>query len=173
MVDDAGKRPSDSGRSRKEQGNTAARRDPGTATARDDAGSGGGVIFREDLARKIVLGRKTVTRRPVSSNPRSPWADPCKLRVDGVYAACPGRGEAQVCKIRVRSVQTGPLGVLSPSEARKEGLESFAEFMAVWIDLHGFYDRDLRVHRVEFEVVESRLSKSAELASSVQELPEA
>jgi hypothetical protein len=50
--------------------------------------------FRPELAEKVMAGEKTVTRRLVSDNPRSPWyVGGCSLNVGQDYAVCPGRGK--------------------------------------------------------------------------------
>ncbi len=50
--------------------------------------------FRPELAAKVLDGSKTVTRRRMSDNPRSPWwRGGCKVWFAYSYAVCPGRGK--------------------------------------------------------------------------------
>lgn len=113
------------------------------------------MIFRPELAQKVLAGDKTVTRRLCSENPRSPWARAggCGYRVDHVYAVQPGRGQRAIGMLRVLSVQRQRLGVLMPVAAREEGFESPAEFQAAWEQINGAYDPHAMVWRVVFEVV--------------------
>lgn len=114
--------------------------------------------FRPELAVQVMAGRKTVTRRVVSANPRSPWfEDRCSLKPGGDYAVCPGRGKNAIGRIRVVSVtlQHGfdPFSI-DHEEALCEGFESVEAFRRTWLDLQGNLD-PLDVWRIEFEPVQA------------------
>lgn len=109
------------------------------------------MIFKPELAEKVLAGEKTVTRRVPSDNPRSPWSrHGCKLKVDGCYAVQPGRSQHSLGRVWVQSVDLVPLGRLTAEEARAEGFASPADFERVWSAMHGGYDPALEVWRVEF-----------------------
>lgn len=101
-----------------------------------------------------MAGRKTVTRRLVSTNPRSPWfVDKCAYRVGQNVAICPGRGKHAIGKARVVSVERERLGIPSMLEARREGFGGIVEFGAAWLAINGTYDRDALVWRIGLEAI--------------------
>lgn len=97
-------------------------------------------------------GRKTVTRRLASDNPRSPWwVGGCSLVVGRDYAVCPGRGKHAVGRVRVTGVRLfGEIGRLDDDEARREGFRDAAGFEAGFAEINGSYDPHACVWRVEF-----------------------
>lgn len=110
--------------------------------------------FRPELAQAVMAGRKTVTRRLTSENPRSPWfKDGCALKVGQTYAVCPGRGKNSIGRVRIVRLMSEPLGLLDDAEARREGFSREDEFFAAWVEINGSYDPDVIVWRVEFAVV--------------------
>lgn len=112
--------------------------------------------FQPELAAKVMCGEKTVTRRLMSSNPRSPWSSKgCGLREGRIYAVCPGRGEHQIGRVRVTNVVGMPLGHLADREARREGFADAAGFEAAFAVINGSYDAHAWVWRVEFEVAKN------------------
>jgi uncharacterized protein YhfF len=119
------------------------------------------MIFREELARAIVKGDKTATRRQVSGNPRSPWALPMpglersewSYPEGKVFTVNPGRGAHRVAECRVTRRYMQRLGDMSEASARKEGFDSLTDFIAAWTKINGSYDVHERVHVVEFELV--------------------
>lgn len=116
------------------------------------------MIFRPELAQAILEGRKTVTRRVVSTNPRSPWAaEGCTLRPGGEYAVQPGRGVHAIGRVEVVSVtrEAFDLVAVSPEEARREGFATWAKFATAWVALHPRHGRRFAdVWRIEFRLVE-------------------
>jgi hypothetical protein len=81
-----------------------------------------GVNFQPELAAKVMAGEKTVTRRLVSDNPRSPWwRERCSLKVNHTYAVCPGRGKHAIGRVRIVSVRQERLGWLGADEELREG----------------------------------------------------
>lgn len=107
--------------------------------------------FRPELAAAVMAGRKTVTRRLVSDNPRSPWwHGSCSLRPGRSYAVCPGRGKNAIGRIVVIAVQLERLCWLTDEEARREGFRNRHEFAAAWVAINGNYDPQALIWRVEF-----------------------
>jgi hypothetical protein len=112
------------------------------------------VNFKPELAAKVMSGEKTVTRRLVSRNPRSPWwREQCALAVGRDYAVCPGRGKNAIGRVRIVSVDQRHLGQIDGADARREGFASRAEFREAWAAINGSYSDGERVWRVEFELV--------------------
>lgn len=108
--------------------------------------------FRPELAAKVMAGEKTVTRRLVSDNPRSPWFHGrCGLEVGRDYAVCPGRGKHAVGRVRILDVSRQRLGWPDDYEARREGFVSAVDFRGVFAQINGDYDPDTLVWRIEFE----------------------
>jgi len=111
------------------------------------------VIFRPELAEKVLAGEKTVTRRLCSENPRSPWCrERCALQVGRDYAVQTGpRFKAiTVCRVVIVSVERQWLGYLDDAEARLEGCDNAAAFVATFRAINGSYDATAEVWRVQF-----------------------
>lgn len=107
--------------------------------------------FQPELADKVVRGEKTVTRRAMSENPRSPWWETrCSLRPGRDYAVCPGRGKHAIGRVRVVTVLPQLLGWVGDAEAVREGFETPEAFANAWLAINGSYSTP--VWRVEFEV---------------------
>ncbi len=112
--------------------------------------------FQPELARAVLDGRKTVTRRLVSDNPRSPWwRARCGLEAGEPFAVCPGRGKHAVGRGRVIRVSRVALGRLDEVEAGREGFASVAAFERAFAAINGVYDPDAVVWRIEFELLEN------------------
>ncbi len=116
--------------------------------------------FRDELARKVIAGEKTVTRRLVSDNPRSPWwREKCGYRVERVVAICPGRGKHAIGRARIVSVERMALGCLTTTEALAEGFlptlsgTTVYEFEAAWVSINGTYDAAALVWRIGLEAI--------------------
>jgi hypothetical protein len=114
----------------------------------------GGIMFRAELAAAVMDGSKTVTRRLVSDNPRSPWwRDQCALVVGLSYAVQPGRGKKAIGRAVVLSKRHEPLGRLDDAEARREGFADAVEFEAAFAAINGSYDPTVEVWRIELRAV--------------------
>jgi len=112
------------------------------------------MIFRPELAAKIVTGKKTATRRALSDNPRSPWWRERSTYERGqVFAVQPGRGVPWVANAVVTRVKIEPLSRLLPVDARREGFNTRDAFVAAWREINGSWDPDQPVHVIEFERV--------------------
>lgn len=113
-----------------------------------------GIMFKPELAAKVMSGEKTVTRRLVSDNPRSPWWwQECALMPGRDYAIQPGRGKTAIGRATVVSVCREPLGFVDAAEARREGFGSVAEFVAAFVAINGEYNSRAQVWRVELKAV--------------------
>lgn len=111
--------------------------------------------FRPELAAKVMAGEKTVTRRLVSDNPRSPWwRERCSLVVGRDYAVCPGRGKNAIGRVRITHVTRYQLDWIDEADAHREGFESRAVFQAAWCEINGSWNPNDRVWRVEFVAIE-------------------
>lgn len=119
------------------------------------------MIFRSELAAKVMAGEKTVTRRLCSDNPRSPWwSERCQYREGKRFAVQRGRGKngKAIGYARVVSVKKEQLGEAFERrrvwvEARREGFETPVLFAAAFADINGQVPRSTWVWRIEFEVV--------------------
>lgn len=112
--------------------------------------------FSPELARKVMAGEKTVTRRATSTNERSPWwFEKCSLVVGRDYAVCPGRGKNAIGRIEILSVRLERLALaLVTPEPYLEGFQLANGFRRVWESMHGTFDPDELVWRVQFKVVD-------------------
>lgn len=112
------------------------------------------VAFRPELAAAVMDGSKTVTRRLVSDNPRSPWwREACRLMPGRTYAVQPGRGKVAIGRAEVLSVRRERLGDVNHAEARREGFADQPEFARAFAAINGWYDKDAEVWRVELRAV--------------------
>lgn len=117
--------------------------------------------FKPELAQAVMAGRKTVTRRLVSDNPRSPWwRERCGLIIGRDYAVCPGRGKHAIGRVRIVNSGMRPLSRMNVREAHREGFGSIREFEAAWAAINGDFDEHALVWRVEFEVTEIGVCKA-------------
>lgn len=105
--------------------------------------------FKPELAAKVMAGEKTVTRRLLSENPRSPWfMDRCGYRIGQVIAVCPGRGKPRVGEAIVMSVDRMRLGEVDDDEAQREGFTGWGDFYEAWVAINGVYDPEAGVWRI-------------------------
>ena len=102
---------------------------------------------------KILLGRKTVTRRPAVEG------KPCRYQVGRIYAVQPGRGKPAVTRIRVVAVLKEPwvgfwaLGFMD-KEARREGFDTWTLFEEAYVAMNGKAALRGPCWRIKFELVE-------------------
>jgi hypothetical protein len=112
------------------------------------------VIFRPELAAKVMAGEKSVTRRAFSDNPRSPWYRfRCAYIKGKRFTINPGRGKVRIGEARVISCRAVQLGALNKAEAHMEGFASVSAFVTAWSEINGTWDVEAFVWRIEFEVV--------------------
>jgi hypothetical protein len=113
------------------------------------------MIFRKDLAEKVMAGEKTVTRRLCSENKRSPWYRfGCRYERGKEFTVNPGRGIPNIGRARVTSCERVPIDYLMLDDALAEGFASVTEFMLGFMAINGWskWNPDAAVWRVEFEV---------------------
>ena len=113
------------------------------------------MIFKPELAALVLAGQKTVTRRALSDNPRSPWwRERCIYLQGKEFAIQPGRGKPSIGHARVISCRKVLLGALNRAEAQAEGFPGVSHFVSAWTDINGTWDAEASVWRIEFEVVD-------------------
>jgi hypothetical protein len=111
------------------------------------------MIFRKELAEKVMRGEKTVTRRRMSDNPRSPWwKERCGYEEGQVVAVNPGRGVVNIGRVRLLGVTDVRLGDIAVVDVTREGFSGLDSFMDAWSRINGSWDPNERVWRLEFEV---------------------
>lgn len=70
-----------------------------------------GIMFKPELAAKVMAGEKTVTRRLASDNPRSPWwREGCRFQPGQEVPIQPGRGKTAIGRATVVSVRREAIG---------------------------------------------------------------
>jgi hypothetical protein len=119
--------------------------------------------FRPELADAVMTGRKTVTRRLTSSNPRSPWYEGgCSLVIGRDYAICPGRGKPAIGRAYVTALHLERVGDVfgetlgeqaGDAEALAEGFESGVAFKLAWLKINGSYDPGAQVWAIGLRAV--------------------
>jgi hypothetical protein len=102
----------------------------------------------------VMSGRKTVTRRRKApddvlmsgkygigiyrpSNAGGVRIHNALWLVGRDYSVQPGRGEAAIGRIRILDIAEGKPSAVSDADARLEGFETAAEFVAVYMNMHG------------------------------------
>jgi hypothetical protein len=112
------------------------------------------VIFRKELAEKILRGEKTATRRVMNDNPRSPWYRHTKRYPVGmVFAVQPGRAKHGIAKARIGAAYTQKPLDITYEQVREEGFKDKSEFWAVIHKLNPGFDLTEPMHVREFELV--------------------
>lgn len=102
------------------------------------------MIFQPQLAKLVLQGRKSQTRRKVQ-----PGKQP-RYQAGKSYAIQPGRGKPAVGRITVTDVQIAYLGDIDLRDAKREGFATRQEFVDYWTSLHGRFDPDVRVWVISF-----------------------
>lgn len=110
------------------------------------------IIFRPELAEKVLDGSKTVTRRRVNrENPRAHWhRDQVKTLEGKRRAVVPGRAKHGIGWVTVAGVEFELFypASIDDAEAQLEGFADAAAFKATWLELHG-HVQPVEVWRVE------------------------
>lgn len=113
------------------------------------------MTFKPWLAAKIKLGEKTVTRRPVNDNPRSPWYHgACAYKVGQRVAIQPGRGKPASCYVEILSVTLMALGSIVDDEGMREGFGGARAFEQAWLGMYGKLWRGELVWRLAFKLLD-------------------
>lgn len=102
------------------------------------------MIFRPELAKLIVQGKKSMTRRP------SHGETSCRYRVEHVYRVQLGRGMPGRFPITIKAVREEALGEITLKDAKREGFVTTQEFADYWKGLYGKFDEDSRVWVISF-----------------------
>jgi hypothetical protein len=113
------------------------------------------MIFKPELAAKVMAGEKTVTRRLCSANARSPWWRERTIYVEGkVFTVNPGRGVNNIGRACVvSSRREDRVDSMNRAEARREGFPSVEQFAVAFAEINGCYPLFKCVWRIEFEVI--------------------
>jgi hypothetical protein len=150
------------------------------------------VIFKQQMVEKILVGEKTVTRRPVRKERIQPFGRfgefatvgrICRYQVGRDYAVQPaiedgsgkGRGGKEVARIRVLEVDRfalEPCGYtlsLLVEEGRREGFKDWFAFRDYWRALYGNFDPTQLVDRIEFELIPESVQPTQEAAGAAPE----
>lgn len=116
------------------------------------------MIFRRELAVKIIGRRKTATRRCISGKPKSPWArNSGSYPVGKVFAINPGRGAVRVAEAKVTARYLQRFEDVDEIQARQEGFTSLAEFQEAFAEINARRALAGELHVVEFECVTNGL----------------
>lgn len=101
------------------------------------------MIFKPELAHKILAGQKTQTRRLVQDprpatrkNGTAYLTTPFRPRVEQDLAIQKGRGKEAIGRITVTDVRREPVGEITHDDAQAEGFRNVEAFKAYWVRLH-------------------------------------
>lgn len=103
------------------------------------------MIFRPEMAAKVLAGEKTQTRRRGLTT---------KYRELGDYAIQPGRGKTAVGRLSVLEVRQQRLFDMTNAEAIAEGFHDVYGFQRYWQELHDEIDLDELVWVITFVVIQ-------------------
>ena len=111
------------------------------------------MIFRPELAAKVLDGTKTATRRRLTAY-KHRKGSAIRYRVGRVYAVQPGRGQRHVGHIKVTGVREERLFDISVEDVRREGFASLDDFLWYWQQLHGHWRSNDVVAVIDFELAD-------------------
>lgn len=89
------------------------------------------MIFSADLARRVLRGQKTETRRPVKPHHAS-----LRYRPSQSHAVQPGRGQSSLGRIILTHVSREPVTAITVAGAVAEGFAGVAGFARRWCELY-------------------------------------
>lgn len=113
------------------------------------------MIFRKELAEKVMSGEKTATRRAMNDNPRSPWyRDTKRYPVGMVFAVQPGRAKHGIGKAKITAAYKQIPLEIHEEQAREEGFKDRAQFLTAIREINPGLDLFMPMHVREFELVE-------------------
>lgn len=113
---------------------------------------------------QILSGSKVQTRRVIRADEQAVrglynkivavmQGDRAKWQVGNEYAVQPGRGRAQIARIRVLRINSEYITRISLHDALQEGFASRQDFFRTWQQIHGAQGLGLRVWVIRFELV--------------------
>ena len=128
------------------------------------------MLFKPELAQKIVAGQKTQTRRLVhpddfsdetlvrrwKPNRSNPTTTMIRWGVGRTYAICPGRGKPQIGRILILNIRSEYINSITEADARREGFASRQEFLDTFKSINPKSKPDDRVWVIDFKHVDNR-----------------
>jgi len=105
------------------------------------------VLYRKDSREKILIGKKTQTRR---RQPRR------MLRVGKIYRMKKDWYTWTHSQLRITRRFRQRLGDITHEEVKKEGYESLEDFKQAWEEINGNWDPDEVVTVYEFKLVKEK-----------------
>lgn len=103
------------------------------------------MIFSSEMAKLILAGRKSQTRRVVKDSELQ-----CRYVPGRSYALQGKRWKADQPRITVLEVRPEQLGQISLRDVRREGFRTTEEFKAYWVKLHKRFDSEQLVWVISF-----------------------
>lgn len=103
------------------------------------------MIFKPELAKLVMQGRKSMTRRPVK-----PGEKHCRYQAGKSYALQPGRGKQAAGRLTILEVRREALGAISLADARREGFRTTQDFKDYWAAMYGRFDALAEVWVISF-----------------------
>lgn len=111
------------------------------------------MLFRRELANKIIAGEKTATRRLPKDNPRSPWYwKGCRYHVGRDFPIMAGFKQGALGRAIVDRVALERLGAVNSRDAKREGFASVQDFFEAFEQINGSFDPLAWVWVVEFHL---------------------
>lgn len=95
-------------------------------------------------------GSKTVTRRDPGTWKQIQPGDRL-LAIEKATGLKPGEKQVRIGVIQITDIRVERLGLISePGEAQREGFAHWSMFAAAWTAMHGTFEPDAMVRRIEF-----------------------
>jgi len=119
------------------------------------------ILFKPEMAEKILTGEKTVTRRRWK-RPRVKVGSIHQCYTRPAFARPPGKPFTKIRILDIRhelmpAYDWNGLPELSDMEAKREGFENWEAFARAWTAMHGKKSENEPCYRVKFEVVEAQV----------------
>lgn len=120
--------------------------------------------FRKTQTRRVVGDREYAVRSRYNQIIEIVHNDRVKWRVGQSYAVQPGRGQAQIARIKITKITCERLSRISTKDAIAEGFASRREFLATWEKIHGIGSTNRRVWVIAFEVTGIKVLMPSQVA---------
>lgn len=127
--------------------------------------------FQAKLARAIVQGKKTQTRRPVkmirADDDGRMIQGACKYKVGRDYSiqGASGRSLSGGARLKVIAVRCEEIGTISFEDARAEGFKTRDDFFEAWDRIYPGLDRETRVWVITFQSIDEERYMAAQIGS--------